>query len=365
MINENTFERLSFPLTDLAEGMSLFTLSQLRAIANRLIREDPVQDEEYLERLEDRFDTYLEESQEVIDEELSKAYLKGIKEGESEGDPSGTFLGAGLLIPAFDPVPISNKAQEILKKFPRHWDMYSIFKQASDEALENSKLPIVRQQRDRIRDLVIEASDETYRMSTTTTRRELSQQIMTRFADEGVNGIVYTNGRTMKLDSYAEMVARTQTGNASRQAQMNRWQEYGNDLVQISVHFPTSDLCEPHQGRVFSISGDSEYPSLDSAISDGLYHPNCKHTQSGYTEGVSQLPERDIDTEENREMYKAQERQRQIERNIRKYKRREATAVDPLERGRSKQYIKKWQKEARNNIESNKFLRRAYAREQI
>src|SRR5690625_7884649 len=89
---------------------------------------------------------------------------------------------------------------------------------------------------------------------------------MDRVVKEGVTGISRRDGTTMRIDTYSEMLARSQTLNAAREANINRIQERGNDLVLISVHYPWSDLCETYQGRIFSLSGESEeYSALDEA----------------------------------------------------------------------------------------------------
>ncbi|HSH24924.1 MAG TPA: phage minor capsid protein, partial [Massilibacterium sp.] len=138
---------------------------------------------------------------------------------------------------------------------------------------------------------------------------------------------------------------------------------YGQDLVVISVHYPCSDLRVPYQGRVFSISGTStQYESLSSAISGGLYHPNCKHTSTPFAGDAPATP---VTRERNQDMYDAQMRQREIERKIRTYKRRKASAITEAEEKRAQQFISKWQKNQRQHIDSNPFLRRKYDREQI
>ena len=51
----------------------------------------------------------------------------------------------------------------------------------------------------------------------------------------------------------------------------------GKDLVILESHPNACESCNYHSGQVYSISGKSStYPSLDSAIEDGVGHPNCK-----------------------------------------------------------------------------------------
>lgn len=368
-ISENTFERLSLEITDQAEELVLYALLQLRQISERLI-ENPnasINQRRELQRLQRQWEQYLAEAEAWLENELADSYIRGIETGNRVGGAVavGAFASIGLLTP---PLPPSQPSPEIVKKFnkyPEHIQTFSRFKASAQEQLRMTRLPILRQQGDRIRDIIAEASATAYREGDVFTRRQFSQELMRRFSNEGITGVTYRNGRRVQLDSYSEMVARTQTQQAYNQANWNRLQERGNDLVVISVHYPCSDLCEPYQGRVFSISGSSgQYPSLDSAIDGGLFHANCKHHSSGYSHR-DKAPDRDIGTRENREMYEAQMRQRQIERNIKGWKRREVSSVDPLQRDKAKAKVREWQKAQRTHIKENSFLRRSSHREQI
>ena len=365
---ENTFERLSLEITDQAEELVLYALLQLRHISERLIENPnaPINERAELVRLQNEWEDFINNAEDWLEDELADSYIRGIERGNSVGGAvtAGAF-GAGLLTPINSPSEPSDKIVERFNKYPEHIDTFSRFKASANEQLRFTRLPVVRQQGDRIRDIIAEASSTAYREGDVFTRRQFSQELMRRFSDQGITGITYSNGRRVQLDSYAEMVARTQTQQAYNQANWNRLAERGVDLTVISVHFPCSDLCEPHQGRVFSISGESgQYPSLEGAINDGLFHANCKHSSSGYTPG-DKAPDRDVGTRENRKMYDAQQRQRQIERNIKKYKRREASSVDPKQREKAKSFVSKWQAEQRRHISENQFLRRASHREQI
>ena len=367
-VTENTFERLSLEIKDQAEELILYGLLQLRQISERLV-ENPdasINERRELIRAQNEWEDYISEAEGWLEDELADSYMRGIERANSMGGAvtAGAFSSV-LLTPDNPPIEPSEKIVERFNKYPEHIDTFSRFKASAREQLRETRLPIVRQQGDRIRDIIAEASATAYREGDTFTRRQFSQELMRRFSDEGMTGVTYSNGRRVQLDSYSEMVARTQTQQAYNQANWNRLQERGMDLVVISVHYPCSDLCEPHQGEVHSISGNTtEYPTLEGAIADGLFHPNCRHHSSGWTEGAPK-PDQDTSTEDNEEMYDAQKRQRQIERNIRHYKRREIASVNPNDREKAKKLVRKWQGEARENIKSNDFLRRAYHRESV
>lgn len=366
MAAPNTFERISLEISEASEEMILFALKRLRIMQNKLINNPSVNIDQRREfkRLQEEFAKYVKEAREWTDKELAESYLRGIKRA-GKGNVVSGFNSIGVLAPGVASQQISGKAAQILKDYPKHHTMYGVFKQAADEAFSDSRFPIIRQHQDRIREMIVQAADDAYRNADTLTRRELSQRLMRQFADEGVTGIRYSNGRTVQLDSYSEMVARTQTKNAFNQATWNRLQEYGKDLTLISEHYPCSDLCIDWQARVYSISGDSErFPSLQSAIAGGLFHPMCKHTSAPYSSGQP-IERQKVTKRRNEEMYEAQLTQRYNERGIKSWKRREATALTKEERVKAKSKVREWQKRQRDHIESNPFLRRKYDREQI
>ncbi len=97
------------------------------------------------------------------------------------------------------------------------------------------------------------------------------------------------------------------------------------------------------QGKVYSRSGTSKkYPSLNEgtgysgtgrfgSLADRLCGVNCRHDMTPYMEGLSELPDTTFEEEQKRcgmtsdEFYKATQKQRAYEREVRKYKRRIAT----------------------------------------
>ena len=132
----------------------------------------------------------------------------------------------------------------------------------------------------------------------------------------------------------------------SRWRRSMRFAELGYDTVLISQYGGCSETCEPWQGRayiddVFTIwngeingdSGKSQYcgkwfPLLSSAIRGGLFHPNCRHTMGLYIDGVTKIPP-PIPAEQIRKQRELEQKQRVMERKIRKLKRLEAGTQDP------------------------------------
>ena len=130
------------------------------------------------------------------------------------------------------------------------------------------------------------------------TVNQCKKNLIQSLLDEGITCIKDRRGRNINLSSYAEVVARSTTREATNTATLNQLQNYGYDLVKMSSHSPTCSICAIYQGRVYSISGkDSDYPPLDTAYS-GDYaniHPNCAHVLEPYIPALADNPEGDMD----------------------------------------------------------------------
>jgi hypothetical protein len=88
------------------------------------------------------------------------------------------------------------------------------------------------------------------------------------------------DGKELGIADYIQMVAITAARNSFNEGSINRAVEQKEDLVLISreIRPNTCDVCREWAGKIVSISGKSkEYPALDTAISQGLLHPNCIH----------------------------------------------------------------------------------------
>lgn len=210
------------------------------------------------------------------------------------------------------------------------------------------------------------------------TRREASQWAYQRFVDQGVTSFVDSAGRRWRLSSYVEMGVRTVTQRAAVQGQTDRLQSAGLDLVIISDSPRECPLCRPWEGKVLSISGSTPRGqvemesmvgpgmvtvdiagSLTEARAAGLFHPNCTHSARAYLPGAT----RQIRADHNPDGYEAKQRQRAIERHIRKWKEREAGALDPAAAQAAKAKVTAWQKAMRDHLAANPELKRLPYRE--
>ena len=135
------------------------------------------------------------------------------------------------------------------------------------------------------------------KLATGGTVKELKNDIMNRLISSNGTGVKTKNGRMINMQSYAEMVARTSTREATNRALLNQLTASGRDLAKMSHHASACSVCSPLEGRVYSISGTSkDFPPLGKAFS-GIYaniHPNCRHVLVPYIRGLADDPEGDM-----------------------------------------------------------------------
>jgi SpoVK/Ycf46/Vps4 family AAA+-type ATPase len=156
-------------------------------------------------------------------------------------------------------------------------------------------------------------------------------------ASQGLSTINFAGGRTDQLDVAMRRAVLTGVNQTTGNLTIARADELGCDLVQTSAHIGARPEHEEWQGQVFSRSGtDPDYPDFVSSTGygtgEGLLGWNCRHTFFPFFKGISEnaYSEATLDdyadktvTYNGRDMtaYEATQKQRAIEREIRKAKR--------------------------------------------
>ncbi|MEU3613126.1 phage minor capsid protein [Streptomyces sp. NPDC006872] len=212
-------------------------------------------------------------------------------------------------------------------------------------------------------------------------RRQATQRAMERFSDRGLRTFVDKGGRAWQMTSYAEMATRTSVGRAAVEGHTDRLRAAGLDLVIVSNAPHECPVCRPYEGKVLSIDGpdgphqvDAEHAlddgrtvrvhvagSLNAARARGFQHPNCRHSVAAYLAGVTRAPE---DASEDRDGYEATQKQRAIERGIRKWKNRAAAATTPEAKRAAEARVRAWQGRMRGHLAAHPELIRRREREQ-
>lgn len=196
------------------------------------------------------------------------------------------------------------------------------------------------------------------------------------FLDKGINVIEYADGRRVTIGAWAEMALRTASQRATFLGEGKKRNEWGIYTVVMSAHANCSPMCLPYQGTVMiddvytslskeqaqELSKETGYKLLSKAMKNHAFHPNCRHTLATYFPGITQLPA-PVDDKQAVANYDAEQKQRYIERQIRKYKRLEAGSVDEVNQKRYANKVKEWQDKLKEHTEEHEHLRRDRARE--
>lgn len=200
------------------------------------------------------------------------------------------------------------------------------------------------------------------------------KQAIQAFISQGVTGFTDKAGRDWQIGSYAEMATRTTTLRAWQDANVDRLMQPDTDirLGTIIGGVAVCKFCAPWIGRVVSLDGtpagtyqlqhatEDRFVSvtikgtIDDARTAGWNHPNCRCTCAGYMPGLS-LPQGETTYDPQAE--KDRDRLRTLERTVRKWKRREAAALDDIEAARARRKVREWQAQIRKHVDATGVMR--------
>lgn len=196
------------------------------------------------------------------------------------------------------------------------------------------------------------------------------------FLKQGINSIRYSDGKSVNIASYAEMCLRTANHRAMLLGEGSKRDEWNMHLVVVSAHANTCKLCEPWQGQVliddvfshpskeYIDSYKGKYKLVSEAIESQLLHPNCRHSLSTYFEGITQIP-KIPDGETAVKQYEEEQKQRALERKIRKQKRIIAGTCDKSNLDIENKKLRELEKQMRELLKKNPELRRNRDREKV
>lgn len=203
---------------------------------------------------------------------------------------------------------------------------------------------------------------------------------LNQYADRGITSLIDRAGRRWAMDSYVDMSIRTMRNQATQEGHLTGYERAGVELVRASWHTASAPQCFPFQNQLLAISGGAGTRTLvDSAtgdkvtvtvkdtlrdaISKGYHHVNCRHRDVAYTPGdpTPQVPQET--PAENKRKYKETQRQRGMERQLRRWKRREAVALTPLDKSIAKAKIREWNTRIEHHVNAHDYLTRWSHRE--
>lgn len=202
---------------------------------------------------------------------------------------------------------------------------------------------------------------------------ETTQQAIARtlnmFADRGITAFVDKSGRRWGMAEYSEMAVRTGMMHSAIAGYTQEALAHGEDLVIISDHTDECPLCAVWENVVLSLtSAQINHPDCHGTVAEaraaGLFHPHCKHSMTVYVPGLTtkgRAPS-SYQNPEDAAGYKARQKQRYMERTLRRWKRRQAAATTPEDERIARAYVTKWQGKLRAHT-GNVKLPRKYSRE--
>lgn len=179
-------------------------------------------------------------------------------------------------------------------------------------------------------------------------RIKAAQKALDELAGNGITGFTDSAGRNWDLASYVEMATRTAVSNAYDEAVTGALRAAGHDLVLVTHGMePICARCAPFLGHLLSLGGattgtveiqDSTggtrsavvMATVAEAKAAGWRHPNCRCGMVPWHDGVNlsgvdafEMPAPDVMAAR----YKAEQKQRRLERRVRAAGRRYQAAV--------------------------------------
>ena len=166
-------------------------------------------------------------------------------------------------------------------------------------------------------------------------RQAAMRQCIKEMSEKGIPAFVDRSGREWSPEAYINMDIRTTVSNVAHQAQFDRMEDYGVDLVEVSSHAGARPKCAEDQGKIFNRKNKDGYTTdlhgrkvryyswkrSSYGEPDGLLGINCGHHIYPFIPGISYQKYFPYDEYDNQEQYKKTQNQRELERRVRKSKR--------------------------------------------
>jgi len=210
------------------------------------------------------------------------------------------------------------------------------------------------------------------------------RKALNKFADAGISAATYKyedgSTRTYNIEGIVRRDILTATHQLSGDIIGNVIEKTEPEYIHISEHYQARPTHEPWQGCI--VKKEDFEPLTGYGEVDGIYGVNCKHfhypyfgdidkskykTVVGYYGGTYNVytQMKEISKEENARLYELSQEQRALERNVRRWKRRQVVAQTDEDKKKANYKVDFWQHKLRNFTKDHKELRRDYLREKI
>lgn len=167
--------------------------------------------------------------------------------------------------------------------------LYNIMERQADDTSYNI-LRLTRTIANTGQEQFINAINQAY-LETSSGMKSYSQAIIDAVDKVGKQGAIvkYPSGVTRSVESAIRMNVLTAVGQMSGELQLERAQEVGWDLVEVSAHIGARPEHAEWQGKVYSLSGSNGYKDFYEETGYGtmlgLCGINCRHTFFPYYKG--------------------------------------------------------------------------------
>lgn len=303
--------------------------------------------------------SYEHEIEQLIQSALIDTYDKGVKlASDSLIQAKQYALDNNISIalpkpiqPIVEPhklVPSESVTKEEAKQALKEFEMSSRVKEEVFFRVNDDKLKaLIRETKKTVADptkAILRYQDDQYRQIIARTQIALSSgnltltqaidQATADYLRAGITNIEYKDGKRVNIADYVAMCLRTSNHKAFLHGQGAKRMQIGITTVLVSQHLTACPLCVPWQNEILiddifsgGKSDDGPYQLLSEAVAEGLLHVNCQHNLNTFYPGVSTKPPT-LDTSKVDEAYKETQRQRRLERAIRRQKRVVAGTTD-------------------------------------
>lgn len=213
-------------------------------------------------------------------------------------------------------------------------------------------------------------------------RQQAVQQVLSQLVGDGIMvAPANSNGARMNLTDYVKMATRTGATNAAIEGHSQALLQNGLNLCMIQLGPRPCETCDQWANKILAVDGTAPglytltnlvtgkpmqvrvEGTLAEARAAGWGHPNCRCGIRAYIPGATPPPQGRLVWD--KVGYEAQQRQREVERQIRSYKTEAAIALSPEARAAAASKVSQWQATQRDLMQQYPFLKRQYANEQI
>lgn len=196
--------------------------------------------------------------------------------------------------------------------------------------------------------------------------RHAAQAAWAALLAQGVTRFTDSAGRRWRLSTYVEMATRTAVGRAAVVGQTDACLAAGITDVYVVDNPRECPICAPWEAQVLSLTDTVTAPAiatLHAAQRAGLHHPNCRHGVRSYVRGRTRIQR--ARNPEGPGGYVAEQQQRYLERQIRRWAEREAGAFTDSERRHAAGTALRWRSALAVHLAQHPRLARKSYREQI